>query len=778
MNRLLLLTAISWLFSFATFADDVREVAVCFNRNTASVQVSADIEHLVTIQVTGANVIVEQSDEVEEEITYHLSGASDNGSFTHYGDFKITLSLEGLNLTSEEGAALNIKNSKRIGIVLKDGTENTLTDKEGGSQKACMIVKGHCEFQGGGSLTINGRGKHALKSNEYVELKATTGNLTLNSSVKDGIHTDEFVLIKGGRLKILTTGNGYWDEEEKETKAPSCINSAMSVTILDGTLDLRSTGDGGKGISCDSLFTMKGGSLTVSTSGARYLYENYEGDSKDIDAIPDSLKNSPKAVKADLGISIAGGTIALYTEQDGGEGLESKDTLVIHGGNIIIETFDDCINAAGNVRIHGGDLFLSSYDNDGIDTNQSMFITGGRIVTLGNYLHELGIDVNDKSPYKKLYLTGGTIVCVGGTSQISHPYTCEGAQPALYYKGRVKAGTELLLRCTADESDVMNYTLERDYKAEAGGIHPELCIMLSSPKLNVGKGYELIDAKTGTVIAAVSSLSELYSDMNENEGRFSRESFSLGQNTLPYRKAEICHNGAGKPALVLYLHGGSARGNDNEKQLSEAAVGIIYQYLLDHEMPAIFIVPQCPSGGGWTSQNRKVLNELLKSYVNSGKADTDRVYVMGGSMGGTGTWCQLSYFPDFYAAAMPVAGNPSGMNAANVATTPVLTVMGTADAMMSIENVEAFMADVIEASGFVQLDVEEGWSHPTTCEQSYTDSRLAWLFSQVRGWEVGIVSSLIGSEEEVPLYNLQGIRVKNSYRGIIIKNGGKIIPSR
>ena len=177
--------------------------------------------------------------------------------------------------------------------------------------------------------------------------------------------------------------------------------------------------------------------------------------------------------------------------------------------------------------------------------------------------------------------------------------------------------------------------------------------------------------------------------------RFSRESFTLGQVTLPYRKAEICHSVAEKPTLVLYLHGGSSRGSDNEAQLKENAVNVIYQYLLDRDIAATFIVPQCPTGGGWTSQNRKVVNELLKSYVNEGTVDADRIYVLGGSMGGTGTWCQLSYFPDFYAAAMPVAGNPTGMNAANVATTPVLTVMGTADAMMSIPDVETFMADVI-----------------------------------------------------------------------------------
>ena len=260
-----------------------------------------------------------------------------------------------------------------------------------------------------------------------------------------------------------------------------------------------------------------------------------------------------------------------------------------------------------------------------------------------------------------------------------------------------------------------------------------------------------------------------------NEASFSRESFTLGQVTLPYRKADICHDATMKPALVLYLHGGSSRGSNNEAQLKENAVSVICQYLIDNDIAATFIVPQCPSDGGWTNQNRKVVYELLNSYIAEGKADADRVYVMGGSMGGTGTWCQLSYFPNFYAAAMPVAGNPTGMNAANVATTPVLTVMGTADAMMSIPAVETFMTDVIAEGGSVQLDIEDGWSHPTTCEQSYTDERLDWLFSQVRGTETGIREIDSVSKPSPIIYDLSGHPVRYPTNGLYIKAGKKFV---
>ena len=149
---------------------------------------------------------------------------------------------------------------------------------------------------------------------------------------------------------------------------------------------------------------------------------------------------------------------------------------------------------------------------------------------------------------------------------------------------------------------------------------------------------------------------------------------------------------------------------------------------------------------------------------------------MGGSMGGTGTWCQLSYFPGFYAAAMPVAGNPTGMNAVNVATTPVLTVMGTADNMMSIPAVESFMSEVIAAGGTVRLDTGEGWSHTVTCEESYTAERLDWLFAQSRNSAQSIRNLMLpGDEGDSVCYDLFGRRVSRPSDGLYILNGKKVL---
>ena len=780
MKQLMFKSLMSVAFLAAGITVYGQEVTVNWQNDATTVTVSDDILSLVKIKVSGADVSVEQDASVDKEITYHLAGRSDNGSFVHKGDFKITLSLEDLQLTSQTGAAMQIKNGKRIAVVLKDGTENVLTDADGGSQKGCMIVKGHSEFQGGGSLTINGRGKHAYKGDEYVELKASLGTLTINSMVKDGIHIDDYFEMKGGTLNITTTGGGYWDDEDQETKAPSCINTATYALIKDGILNLLSTGDGGKGIKCDSTFTMNGGMLTAKTSGARYIYEKYDGDRTDVDNIPDSLKNSPKAVKADMGVCINGGSLWLFTEQDGGEGLESKDTLTITGGNIHIEAYDDCINAAGDIRITGGDLYLNSADNDGIDTNQSMYISGGNIVTQGNYLHELGIDVNTKGPSKNLYITGGTIVCIGGAQQVAYPSICEDSQPALYYRGKIESGTTLMLRSKGDNQEVISYELLRDYTAEAGGTQPELCLMLCSPFIKVAGSYELINETTGRKIAYVDEVGDVYSRLTNYKDDtldklFDSDQFTFSDVTLPYRKIDCNIEQNKLPALLIYLHEAPSRGSDNATQLTEVSVGAIYDYLTAHDIPVTLIVPQCPAGQGWVGKLRKVINELAKEYIAKGKADAARIYIAGNSIGANGTWCQLSYYPDFYAAAMPVAGNPSAYEASQVAKTPVRTVMGTADTIMPLSNVESFKVDVTSAGGTILLDTYEGYDHRKTCDNGYTTERLDWLFSQVRNTETGIRETVNRKLSNSKYFDLSGRRVEQPTRGLYILNGKKVV---
>lgn len=209
--------------------------------------------------------------------------------------------------------------------------------------------------------------------------------------------------------------------------------------------------------------------------------------------------------------------------------------------------------------------------------------------------------------------------------------------------------------------------------------------------------------------------------------------FSYGQGTysgveLPYRIAAINTSTDKKAALVIYLHGGSSKGNDNEKQMAEAGIDSISGYLSKSGTDAILIVPQCPTDKSWGGAMNPVIKSLIDEQVSSGKADSNRIYIFGGSMGGTGTWSLLSAYPELFAAAMPVAGNPTGCIPANVAKTPVFTVMGTDDRIMSIDTVSNFVMQMKNSGAECKYEIESGWTHETTCIESYTSARLDWVF--------------------------------------------------
>ena len=122
--------------------------------------------------------------------------------------------------------------------------------------------------------------------------------------------------------------------------------------------------------------------------------------------------------------------------------------------------------------------------------------------------------------------------------------------------------------------------------------------------------------------------------------------------TLPYRMKRIAASDGAKPILVMYLHGGSSKGNDNEAQMKEAAVSVIAGYLTDNAIPSIFIVPQCPSSVSWGAKMNEPLAKIIEEY----EVSCDGVYVLGGSMGGTGTWSlAIAYSEQFSVSGLKTA---------------------------------------------------------------------------------------------------------------------------
>ena len=166
---------------------------------------------------------------------------------------------------------------------------------------------------------------------------------------------------------------------------------------------------------------------------------------------------------------------------------------------------------------------------------------------------------------------------------------------------------------------------------------------------------------------------------------FQKETYiSSRGDTLLYRllRPEVMKPDEKYP-LVLFLHGAGECGNDNEKQLVHG--GQMWLNPVNREKyPAFILAPQCPETGYWAYAERpssfvpedmplevpvspvfRTLKELLDTYLAMPQIDKDRIYVMGLSMGGMGTFDMAVRYPEIFAAAIPICGtvNPARLKA-------------------------------------------------------------------------------------------------------------------
>ena len=382
---------------------------------------TAFTENGVEVTVNGGHITANHSS--TKNICYVLSGTTTNGSFTVVGDKKYEVKLNNVNITNPDSAALNLLSGKRAYIMLVDGTSNTLSDGTGGSQKGALYCKGKLLFNGNGKLSVTGNTNNAIHSADYIVfrkgnniyanstanhgIKANDGifinggiiNVEVSAEAAKGINCESNIIVNGGRTTVITTGGGTYDTEDNEAKGAACIKADSAFTINAGELWLKSTGSGGKGINVDTEANFTGGNVYIVTEGGQYKSNNDT--------------SSPKGIKADGNIYISGGTIWVRTNGYNGEGIETKSTMNISGGEVASYAYDDAINSKGDMTITGGYVYAQGKNNDGLDANGNIYIKGGLIYAICSGSPEVAIDANTEGG-KKLYLTGGTVVAVGG----------------------------------------------------------------------------------------------------------------------------------------------------------------------------------------------------------------------------------------------------------------------------------------------------------------------------------------------------------------------------
>jgi predicted peptidase len=202
--------------------------------------------------------------------------------------------------------------------------------------------------------------------------------------------------------------------------------------------------------------------------------------------------------------------------------------------------------------------------------------------------------------------------------------------------------------------------------------------------------------------------------------------------------------------LIVSLHGAGSHGTDNLRQLS-STVGAVIDGAQAVE-PTFVLVPQDPTGDKWVTGSGEApyrnfrqgerpqsaasglvlagIDELEKQYA----IDPDRVYLTGGSAGGTGTWDLITRNGvGRFAAAVPITGANDPSRAAEIARLPIWAFHGARDNTAPVENSREMVANLRALGSPVKYTEYPDTGHESW-NRAYAEPELfRWLLAQRRG---------------------------------------------
>ena len=335
------------------FADRTNTDTILIAINYQGDQVTVEGDAWGYVSASGAHVTVKSS--ANRFLQLQLSGTTTDGSLIIYSWKKVGVLLNGVSITNPHGPVINNQCGKSFIVTTAPNTVNTLADGaeyqmalglkgDTISQKATLFSEGQIYLRGTGTLQVNAQAKNGIASDDFIVVEGGTisvdvaatgsngiktndgftingGTLTVSVAAKGarGIKNDARTTIAGGTTTITTTGDCLVETVDGITDTTSCagIRCDSLFQMTAGQLTITSSGDGGKGINSDQQVLFQGGKLLVTTTGGNQL-------------------GKPKAVKASNGIIVSGGTfqascLKSWACDNGSDSDEPEDHITVNG---------------------------------------------------------------------------------------------------------------------------------------------------------------------------------------------------------------------------------------------------------------------------------------------------------------------------------------------------------------------------------------------------------------------------------------------------------------
>ena len=464
----ILVWALPFLMGSVCQAEDI---TIRYNGSTAKVDQKA--KDSVTVTVNGANVNID-SKYTSHKLTVLLTGQSDDGQLVLKTTGKAKITLNKLNLTSQEGAPIDLKNKKKVEIAVANGTENTLTItacNDTANHKAATIwAKDKLLLSGKGTLNIiaTGDGCRGIKTKDDITIEDLTLNVTTsgNHLGEKPFSFGDFGGFGGGEMPDFSNfqmPEGGFPDFGGFGGFPGFGGEANDSTRQGGFGGFPGFGGGGfpgfggmrpegndstrQGGFGGGFPNFGGGGFPNFGEGGMPNFGGFGGvfggfgnpgeeGEEDEEGGGMGFGGKRKYVASTKGIASKGkitinsGNVTVKTSTAGAEGIEGKEGVVVNGGMVDVMSPDDAINANATIEFNGGTIIARSKGNDAVDSNPkggffmpfggnnnqedtdpAIVITGGTVYAWSQAgSPEEGLDCD----FAPLVIEGGTIFTVGG----------------------------------------------------------------------------------------------------------------------------------------------------------------------------------------------------------------------------------------------------------------------------------------------------------------------------------------------------------------------------
>ena len=332
----------------------------------------------ITATINGGHIVISST---LGKIGYQVKGTCSNGSLKIYSEKKFRLLFNGITLTNPTGPAINIQSGKTVYASIVNGTTNTLcdgatysapvigSDGEEEDQKGTLFSEGQLIFDGytngTGTLNVTSLGGHAISSDDYIMVRG--GNINILSAAKDGFRTKEkFIIgraeaysptitinatsngiectegtltIEAGKLDITSGSEAIKVVYEEPTPDPAVIPDAY---IKGGYIKLATTGEKSSAIQTTRNYTQSGGIIEATVGGNGSKIINCDGDATFsggkltgfANGTVSSDETSAGGIKCAGNVTISNSKVAIDCKGKGAKAINCDNYVTVNSGEV------------------------------------------------------------------------------------------------------------------------------------------------------------------------------------------------------------------------------------------------------------------------------------------------------------------------------------------------------------------------------------------------------------------------------------------------------------